>query len=139
MSVFVELDDQSFESASTSLFDDSSAEKSSTVDNGTASFSSSTTSFAAIGDTQSRTEREEVRPRRDLGTLLLDAGDELRYYIKLVFIVLFIMAFTHGAFIVLLALKLDNNSIFNWNVTLLPLAIYYGLWFVIAVVGFTGN
>jgi hypothetical protein len=62
--------------------------------------------------------------------------DSIRYYTKLTFIIIFVTALAHGVFVVLLALKLDGNSIFNWNVTLMPLTIYYGLWFIISVVGF---
>lgn len=38
------------------------------------------------------------------------------------------MALSHGAFVIMLAMKLDNNSLLNWNVTLFPLAAFYGMW-----------
>jgi hypothetical protein len=78
----------------------------------------------------------DAKFQRDVAALMFGLFDSIRYYTKLTFIIIFVTALAHGVFVVLLALKLDGNSIFNWNVTLMPLTIYYGLWFIISVVGF---
>lgn len=78
----------------------------------------------------------DAKFQRDVAALMFGLFDSIRYYSKLTFIIIFVTALAHGVFVVLLALKLDGNSIFNWNVTLMPLTIYYGLWFIISVVGF---
>jgi hypothetical protein len=91
----------------------------------------------AAGDTRAQYLASiDQQFQRDVSAVLFGFFDAIRYYTKLIFIMIFLTALAHGVFIVMLALKLDGNSIFNWNVTLMPLTLYYGLWFIISVVGF---
>ena len=81
----------------------------------TARSAGATSSSASLEDKLRTIGRNVDRQvQRDLATVMLELGWNVRAFVRFVCVVVFITAVCHGAFIVLLALKLDGNSILNW-------------------------